>query len=197
MSVFVKICGLTTGHGVAAAVDAGADAVGFVFARSPREISPADARALSADVPENVQRVAVMHHPDNDELQAVLGEFEPDVLQTDIGDLAALEIPQHVGTWPVIREGDGVEDWPAVFVYEGRRSGVGETVDWLQAAEIAGYGHMVLAGGLDSGNVATAVRDVRPWGVDVSSGVESSPGIKDPEKIRAFISAVRAAETTA
>lgn len=197
MSVFVKICGLRTEDGIAAAVDAGADAVGFVFARSPREISPADARAISSKVPRNVQRVAVMRHPSSEELQAVLREFEPDILQTDIGDFAALEIPPQVRTWPVIREGDVVSDWPAEFVYEGRQSGVGETVDWEQAAKLAANGHMVLAGGLDSGNVATAVREVRPWGVDVSSGVESAPGRKDPRKIREFINTVRAAEIDA
>ena len=197
MSTFVKICGLTSEAGINAAVDAGADAVGFVFARSPRKISPADARAISSNVPQGVQRVAVMRHPSNDDWQAVLDTVQPDILQTDVGDLEALDIPARVRVWPVIREGDAVSSWPGEFVYEGRQSGVGAMVDWEQAALHAGNGHMVLAGGLDSSNVATAIREVRPWGVDVSSGVESAPGTKDPDKIREFIGAGRTAEIDA
>ena len=197
MSMFVKICGLRSEDGIAAAVAAGANAVGFVFAESPRQVTPDEARSLSGKVPDGVLRVAVMRHPSNDEWQSVLDTVAPDVLQTDIADFATLEVPEHIRAWPVIREGDEVNDWPAEFVYEGRQSGVGETVDWAQAARIAGKGRMILAGGLDSGNVAAAVREVSPWGVDVSSGVESSPGVKDSDKIRSFINAARTAETTA
>jgi len=197
LSVFVKICGLRSQGDIEAAVHAGANAVGFVFARSVREIAPADAKAVSRSVPGGVLRVAVMRHPSGEEWQDVLETFGPDVLQTDIGDLAALEVPPHVRVWPVIREGDHVTAWPAEFVYEGRTSGAGQTVDWRRAAGISGNGRMLLAGGLDSGNVATAVREVRPWGVDVSSGVETAPGIKDPGKIGEFINAVRAAESNA
>lgn len=196
MRVFVKICGLTDAASVAAAVEAGADAVGFVFAASPRKVDPETAHEITRDVPASVQRVAVMRHPSNDRWQHVLDVFQPDVLQTDIEDFAALDVPADVRRWPVIREGDQVADWPDEFVYEGKRSGAGETVDWPQAAEIAHNGCMVLAGGLDCGNVARAIAAVKPWGVDVSSGVESEPGKKDPELIRKFINAVRAAETT-
>jgi phosphoribosylanthranilate isomerase len=81
-----------------------------------------------------------------------------------------------------------------MFVYEGAESGAGETVDWSRAAGIAERGSMILAGGLTPGNVAEAITRVRPWGVDVSSGVESERGVKDSELIRQFIGAVRAAE---
>ena len=81
-----------------------------------------------------------------------------------------------------------------MFVYEGAASGVGETVDWDRAALVSGQGRMILAGGLGAENVAQAIRQARPWGVDVSSGIESQPGKKDLGKIREFISAVRAAE---
>ena len=83
---------------------------------------------------------------------------------------------------------------PSEFLYEGPQSGAGETVDWARAAVVAEGARMILAGGLASANVAAAVGAVRPWGVDVSSGVESEPGIKDPAKIREFIKAARAAE---
>jgi phosphoribosylanthranilate isomerase len=85
---------------------------------------------------------------------------------------------------------------PGVFVYEGANSGRGETVDWSRAAVIARRGRMILAGGLSAGNIAAAISAVDPWGVDVSSAVESSPGKKDPDLIRQFLQAVHAAETS-
>jgi phosphoribosylanthranilate isomerase len=199
LSVVVKVCGMRDAASVAAAVDAGANAVGFVFAESVREICPAEARAVAQDVPAHVQKVAVMRHPSNEAWQAVLMEFAPDVLQTDAGDFAALDVPDNVVRWPVLRQhsGERLDDLPEVFVYEGALSGTGKTVDWTQAAVIAGQGRMILAGGLDADNVATAIHTVHPWGVDASSGLESSPGIKDVERIRKFISAVRAAENDA
>jgi phosphoribosylanthranilate isomerase len=196
MSIFVKICGLRDAESVAAAVDAGADAVGFVFAKSPRRVSPQQAGSASQGIPPHMQRVAVMRHPSRKEWLAVLDEFAPDVLQTDIEDFAGLDIPPQVQRWPVIREGSAVaaNDLPGVFVYEGTNSGAGEAVNWTRAAVVADRGRMILAGGLAADNVAAAIRTVRPWGVDVSSGVESKPGQKDVQLIQQFIGAVRAAE---
>ena len=196
MSVFVKICGLRDAECVAAAVDAGADAIGFVFADSVRKISASAAHDLSRAIPAGVQRVAVMRHPSNDAWQSVCETFAPDVLQTDLEDFEELEVPSHISTWPVIREGSEAANdaLPEVFVYEGLASGAGETVDWSRAAAIAERGRMILAGGLNAENVATAIRTTRAWGVDVSSGVEVARGQKDVELIRQFIGAVRAAE---
>ena len=105
-------------------------------------------------------------------------------------------MPQDVSTWPVIREGSAAanDNLPETFVYEGMASGTGETVDWTLAEKFSGRGDMILAGGLNPANVTAAIRATRPWGVDVSSGVESSRGKKDVELIRNFIGAVRAAE---
>ena len=199
MSLLVKICGLRKADDVKAAVSAGADAVGFVFAESVRRVTPAEARKLTQYLPKRVRRVAVMRHPSQDEWQAVLDEFSPDVLQTDIDDFESLEVPGSVERWPVIREGyAGIEGkLPGVFLYEGQRSGAGQTVDWPRAAEIAKRGRMILAGGLGVDNIATAIRMVHPHGVDVSSGVESRPGRKDPGLIQLFIKAARAAERQA
>ena len=199
MSVFVKVCGLRDAQCAAAAAEAGADAVGFVFAESPRRVSPAEARDATKDLPGRVQRVAVMCHPSSDEWQAVLEEFGPDVLQTDAEDFATLEIPDNVIRWPVLRQraGEVPEALPEVFVYEGASSGTGKTIDWALARNIATQGKMILAGGLNPDNVAAAISEVRPWGVDASSGLESSPGNKDVELIRRFIGAVRAAENDA
>lgn len=192
--MFVKICGLREERHVRAAVEAGADAVGFVFAESVRRVTPEEAAALAAEVPETVKRVAVMLHPTNEEWQAVLTGFAPDVLQTDAEDFAALDVPDTVERWPVHREGNRVSVtlFPT-FLYEGAKSGAGEAVDWMAAADVARQGNMILAGGLSAENVAEAIAIVRPFGVDVSSAVEISRGVKDTQKIRDFISAAKAA----
>ena len=191
MNVFVKICGLTDAAAVAAVAEAGADAAGFVFAESVRRVSPEFAARLSARLPAGVLRVAVMLHPEPELWHEVLNVFAPDVLQTDAGDFEYLDVPATMRRWPVYREGDvAVEPMAGEsFVYEGRKSGQGATVDWGAAAAIAGRGRMILAGGLDPSNVAGAIRQVRPWGVDTSSGVESAPGRKDPGRIAAFVAA--------
>ena len=196
MSLLIKICGLRSAQDVDAAVDAGANAVGFVFAESPRRVTPLEARHAADAAPDGVLRVAVMRHPDRDDWLRVLDEFQPDVLQTDIGDLDDLDVPDTVTAWPVVREGavsNGV--MLDMFLYEGPKSGQGETVDWQRAATVARRGRMILAGGLSADNVAEAIRVVRPYGVDVSSAVETQVGRKDPGLIRQFIRAARSAES--
>lgn len=194
----VKICGLTDDAAVAAAIESGADAVGFVFADSVRRISVPRAAKISKAVPKTIKRVAVMMHPTNEEWQEVSNNFSPDVLQTDLADFDYLDVPADVERWPVLREG-GISDaigLPHMFVYEGQRSGHGETVNWGVAAQMAKRAKLILAGGLDISNVTQAINEVQPFGIDVSSGVESAPGKKDAEKIRAFIEAVRIAGST-
>ena len=196
MSLLVKICGLRAASDVAAAVDAGADALGFVFAESVRRVAPQQARDISAAAPAGVRRVAVMLHPSNEEWLNVLRGFEPDVLQTDADDFEALDVPMSIECWPVYREGGPTPDTGGTFLYEGPKSGAGKTVDWSVAAGLAKEGKMILAGGLAADNVGEAIATVRPFGVDVSSAVESQPGCKDPQRIREFIKAARAAERT-
>lgn len=194
MSVFVKICGLTDENAVRTAVDAGADAVGFVFhERSPRNLSVAEAVRLGNLVPDSVRKVAVTLHPDAALWQSIQEAFEPDVLQTDVDDFDYLHVQAGIEKWPVLREGAEPQGLPDVFVYEGRQSGQGETVDWEIAAAYSRRGRMILAGGLSAENIAEAIAKVSPFGVDVSSAVESAPGIKDPGRIRAFIDAAKAA----
>lgn len=194
MSVFVKICGLRSSEHVNAAIDAGADAVGFVFAESVRRVTPTEAATISANVPSRIKRVAVMLHPTNNEWQNVLKVFTPDALQTDAEDFASLDVPDSIERWPVYREGGGQPQARNTYVYEGKKSGYGETVDWSRAASIASDGNMILAGGLAAANIAEAIAVVRPYGVDVSSAVESAPGQKDVRLITEFVSAARAAE---
>ncbi len=192
--MFVKVCGLSSKEHVDAAAAAGADAIGCVFAESVRRVDPGHAAKITRDVPKGVKRVAVMLHPTNDEWQAVLLGFAPDILQTDAEDFAGLDVPEYVGRWPVFREGGTEPPLTGTYVYEGARSGQGETVDWTRAAELARHGYMILAGGLSAANVAEAVTKVKPFGVDVSSAVESAPGEKDAKLINEFITAAKAAE---
>lgn len=192
MSVMVKICGLTDAAAVAAAVDSGADAIGFVFAKSVRRISAGGAREIAIDVPPHVLRVAVMLHPLQQEWAEVQQTFQPDVLQTDIDDFDYLDVADGIRRWPVIREGAKITAMPEEYVYEGSASGSGQKVDWNHAATLARQNRMILAGGLDAGNVQQAVEQVQPWGVDASSAVESEPGKKDAARIRQFIAAAKA-----
>ncbi len=203
MRIFVKICGLSTPRAVSEAIQAGADAIGFVFAESPRQVTPKRAAQLCRDVSPAIIRVAVMRHPTQDEWQRVAEEFVPDWLQTDAGDFSRLDIPEGISRLPVFRDTTDLD--MAAFgreeqlLFEAAESGRGIQADWQRAANLAaGMGvdqHLVLAGGLTPENVGSAIATVRPYGVDVSSGVESRPGVKDPERIAAFMTAVREAES--
>lgn len=194
MSALVKICGMTDAAAVRAAVDAGADAIGFVFfARSPRNVTPALAAELAAAVPDGIRKVAVTLHPDPGLWARVQETLRPDVLQTDLEDFATLNVDPGIEKWPVLREGSLPEQLPETLVYESAKSGSGTTVDWNVAAELAAERRVILAGGLSAGNVAEAIDTVRPWGVDVSSAVEATRGVKDPVLVEAFVTAARAA----
>jgi len=195
MTTLIKICGMTDIAAVEVAVDAGADAVGFVFAESVRRVSVRHALEMSEYVPLQTKRVAVMLHPTADEWREVKDIFQPDALQTDLADFDYLDVPAEIEKWPVLREGamPAGDSLPEMFVYEGKASGSGDTVDWQLAAQLAKRGRMILAGGLSTENVTAAIGQVAPFGIDVSSGVESAPGKKDTAKINAFIDAVRAA----
>lgn len=197
--MFVKICGLTDAASLAAAVEAGADAVGFVFADSLREIEPARAGELCRELPEHVLRVAVMHHPSAARFRAVIDQFAPDIVQTDAADFASLSVPRGTRALPVYRDGETAPgtELPGRLVYEGRISGSGTTADWDEAKRIAASAELILAGGLDADNIERALEYVQPFGVDVSSGVESARGQKDPRKIREFVARVRALENNA
>lgn len=197
MSLHIKVCGITDPGDALTAAAAGANAVGFVFFReSPRRISPAEAAAIAAELPDSLERVAVFLRPTSAEIAAVLEVFDADLVQADYQCLnGSVEVPGL----PVFREGDDIlanlsgAQVPR-FLYEGRRSGIGEKVDWEVASRIATAGRMTLAGGLSPANVAEAIQKVRPYGIDVSSGVESMPGVKDGRLISEFIERARKTE---
>ena len=200
MRIHVKICGISDVAGADAAAQAGADAVGFIFDESVRRVTPDQATAIASHLPENIDRVAVFLTPTLDEIERTLKLFNAHLAQADHSSVAGIVSFQAL---PVFRESvgvfDRVEDFVANssdgrFVYEGERSGIGQTVDWAKAYRVGHMGRMTLAGGLTPDNVGEAIRTVRPFGVDVSSSVESRPGVKDPVRIRAFVEAVRETE---
>jgi phosphoribosylanthranilate isomerase len=165
-----------------------------VFAPSVRRVTPAAAASLAAPVRGRALCIAVTLHPTSAAVEEILDVFAPDLLQTDLADAAALS-PRARARWlPVLRENAPLPDeLPPRLLYEGAVSGAGRTADWSRAEKVARRAELLLAGGLDADNVAAAIRAVRPFGVDVSSGVESSPGVKCPTKIARFVAAARAA----
>jgi phosphoribosylanthranilate isomerase len=195
--VWVKICGLTTPDALAAAVQAGADALGFVFAASVRQLTPEAAAQLARPARGRLRCVAVTHHPAQHSLDEMLKVFRPDVLQTDASDLEDLSLPATLELLPVVRSGESPPaPLPARILFEGPVSGTGKAGDWAAARRLRSRTELVLAGGLDAANVAAGIAAVRPFGVDVSSGVEARPGVKNPLKIHQFIAAARAAAAT-
>lgn len=200
--MFVKICGITSEDDALLAVAMGADGVGFIFAPSPRRISPQQAADIAKRLPGEILTVGVFR---DEAPQRVVD------IVTKIG-LGAAQLHGHesaaVGRW--IRErvrltikafpaGDPdlarADTWGAdAILIDSAAPGSGEMFDWSLAEGAPSNRRVILAGGLTPDNVADAIRRVRPWGVDVSSGVESTPGRKDPAKVRHFIDAARAAE---
>ena len=192
--MWIKICGMTTPDAIAAAQEAGVDAVGFVFADSVRQVTPEAAAQLARPVRGRLRCVAVTRHPTQLALDEIVRVFRPEVLQTDEPDFALLRLPGSLERLPVIRAGQAAPaQLPARVLFEGPASGTGVASDWEAARALAPRTQLVLAGGLHPGNVAAAISAIRPFGVDVSSGVEERPGVKSPMKIIEFVTAVRSA----
>src|SRR5213082_2321737 len=195
--MWIKICGMTSPEAVAAALEARVDAVGFVFAESARRLTPQRAAQLAKPARDRVRCVAVTRHPTQSAVDEILEVFAPDVLQTDLTDLERLTLPAGLGRLPVLRAGaEPPATVPRRVLFEGPRSGSGAVSNWNAARDLAHRTQLVLAGGLNAGNVA-AIAAVRPFGVDVSSGVELEPGIKSPLEIASFVRAARAASRAA
>jgi len=199
--VKVKICGLTRDEDVKAAVAAGADAIGFVFTASPRRISIDTAVRLSSYVPRGILRVGLFLDQDRSEIDRVINSVPLDVLQFH-GSETEQECSVFGLPWLKAVAMENAEsakqaesDYPGAMGLlldshtTGKRGGSGKVFDWSLSRSVAKP--IWLAGGLNATNVAQAIHIVRPFAVDVSSGVEAAPGIKDTSRIRAFIKAVR------
>jgi len=214
MALSIKICGLKTPEALDVALESGADMVGFVFfAPSPRNIGSELARTLSARVNGRAIKVALTVDASNEALAAIVEALKPDILQ-----LHGKEAPERVA---VVRSRFGLPVMKALPIAERadlspirqyanvadrlifdarppqdatRPGGLGKPFDWTLLKSLDLKIPYMLSGGLDAANVAEALRITRAPGVDVSSGVERAPGEKDPDKIRAFIRAARAAD---
>jgi phosphoribosylanthranilate isomerase len=196
--MFVKICGITRLEDAEAAVAAGADAIGFIFwPASPRFIDPHRARAIAASLPPFVTPVGVFVNQPLDFVNGVASMVHLGVVQLhgDETQAFAAAVTRPVMKAVSIGQAD-VQRWPArvkllLDVHDPQaRGGTGRIIDWTAAAELASQREIVLAGGLKPDNVADAIARVRPYGIDVSSGVEQSPGIKDHQRLRALFEAV-------
>ena len=198
--MLVKICGITRLDDAHAAIDAGARAIGFVFwPESPRFIDPYRARAIVSTLPPFVTTVGLFVNQPREYVTGVAALTRLGAVQLH-GD----ETVEYAGAiqLPVIKAltpGDSAIDrWPArarilLDVHDPvRRGGTGARIDWTAAAAVAARRPILLAGGLKPENVADAIRQVRPFGIDVSSGVERAPGVKDRNRINALFEAVHA-----
>ena len=185
---------MTTAAAVAAALEVHVVAIGFVFARSVRELVPESAAALARPARGRVRCVAVTRHPTQAAVDEIVRVFAPDLLQSDAEDFATLRLPAALETLAVVRDGGALPlPPPGRILFEGPVSGRGAVSDWSVAAALARRTQLVLAGGLNAVNVAAAIARVQPFGVDVSSGVEERPGVKSPAAIVSFVEAVRSA----
>jgi phosphoribosylanthranilate isomerase len=198
----VKFCGITRRDDAWCAADLGAHAVGFVFwPRSPRAVSPDEARAIAATLPPFVQRVGVFVDAGGDDMRAIADLVGLDVIQLHGDETleAALQAPRKVVKALGKAAGDllaAAAGWPEEVmllvdaVAPEARGGTGARADWTTAAVLARRRRIVLAGGLAPENVEAGIAAVGPYAVDVSSGVEVSPGRKDHGRMRAFVDAV-------
>ncbi len=191
-ALWIKICGVTTAEAVEAALESRVDAVGFVLGPTVRRLELPAATALAAAARGRCAVVAVTLHASQSWIDEILRGFEPDMLQADRCDLERLRLPAGLQTLSVLR--GALDPLPAGRVlYEGATSGRGALADWGEAERLARERELILAGGLSAANIVAAVQAVCPFGVDVSSGVESAPGRKSPELIREFVQSARAA----
>lgn len=203
--VFVKVCGVTNEEDALLAVAMGADAVGFVFAPSPRQVAPQRAAEIVRRLPAEIVTVGVFRDESRERvvetahrarLRAVQLHGHESPADTHwIHQRVSLIIKAFAAGDPQL---DHADEYAAdAFLIDSATPGSGEVFDWSLAEGAPSNRRIILAGGLTPENVADAVRVVRPWGVDVSTGVEAAPGRKDARKMRAFVEAAKAAEPPA
>lgn len=203
--MFVKICGITNEEDALVAVAMGADAVGFVFAPSPRQIAPQRAAEIVRRLPAEIVTVGVFKDEARQRVVDAAHQAKVRAVQLHglgspadghwIRQRVALLIRAFAAGDPRLDEAD---EYGADAIHiDSATPGSGEVFDWSLAEGAPSNRRVILAGGLTAANVADAIRVVRPWGVDASTGVEVRPGRKDASKIRAFVEAAKAAEPPA
>ncbi|HEX3586428.1 MAG TPA: phosphoribosylanthranilate isomerase [Candidatus Angelobacter sp.] len=213
MRTWIKICGTTSLEDALSSIEAGADALGFIFAPSKRRILPESAGKIIRELPPNIEKIGVFMDTGALGIRQVVREVE----LTGIQMHGEGEFPPEVYSYLPEDRRDGLRKIKTVIAWEGFElifdsyaavpgvvdawlfdsgAGSGKTFDWHDArAKLKDrQGKFIVAGGLTPENVGDAIRIFKPWGVDVVSGVEREPGRKDPEKLKAFVAAVRKAE---
>ncbi len=196
----IKICGNTEADGVRLAASLGVDLLGFIFTRSPRRVSIEQAQALIAGVPERIGRVGVFIDEPVDQIARTIEACGLTAVQLYRAPTAA-DRALPVPLLPVVRlrtPGEAAEvrfaptDRPLLDTYAPDAiGGTGKTWDWTLAESLARHYPVIISGGLRPENVGAAIRQLRPWGVDVASGVELQPGVKDLARLEWFVRAVR------
>jgi phosphoribosylanthranilate isomerase len=202
----IKVCGLTRPEDAAAAVAAGADAIGVIFAPSPRQVDIERACEVLAEVPPSVARIGVFVDASPDEISRAVEACSLSAVQFSGG-----ELPEDVDVAPVpvikaigigtdfgLERAEPYRGHAAALLLDtyvaGKAGGTSQSFSWHSVGAVPGWAPCFVAGGLSADNVSECIATLRPFAVDVSSGVESSPGVKDAEKIAAFCAAVRAAD---
>jgi phosphoribosylanthranilate isomerase len=205
-AVRIKICGITNEEDALWAAQQGADAIGFVFAPSPRQVSAEKARSIIRALPPLIQTVGVFVDEDPAKVEATAAFCRLDLFQFHGKETAAYCARFGRGVIKAVRVLDQAQiDRCSKYAYvvdamlldtyvPGQSGGTGRSFDWNLAKEAGQYGRIILAGGLNPDNVADAIRVAQPYAVDASSGLEQEPGVKDHDKIARFVRAVRGAE---
>jgi phosphoribosylanthranilate isomerase len=199
--MLVKICGITSEADALLAVGLGADAIGFVFAPSPRQVAPQAVRRIIERVPPEILTVGVFRNEARSRVVEIVNGIGLRAAQLHGDETAedtrwvAERIAVTIKAFPAgHRNIARIDDYGVQTVLVDAESpGSGEVFDWRLAEGVVDPARLIVSGGLDAGNVGDAIAHLHPYGVDVSSGVESEPGRKDPHKVRAFIMAARAA----
>ncbi|HVE46470.1 MAG TPA: phosphoribosylanthranilate isomerase [Acidimicrobiales bacterium] len=199
--MFVKICGTTSEEDALLAVAMGADAIGFIFAPSPRQVAVPAVRDIVRRLPPEVVTVGVFRNQSPEQVVKVVNGIglraaqlhgrEPVEGVRFVVERVPMVIKAFVAGDPAIPTAK--ESGAQVLMIDAPSPGSGQVFDWRLADGVPPGTRLLMAGGLDPDNVADAIAQVRPWGVDVVTGVESEPGHKDPVKLRAFVAAARAA----
>lgn len=199
--MFVKICGITTPADAEVAAEAGADAIGLNFAASRRHVDVEEARAIAAVVPDHVLVVGIFRDHLAREVLEVVEALELRAVQLHGAETprTSRQVHEHVPILiramaagsPELAEID--EHGADVVLLDAPTPGAGVAFDWRLVGDLTRRHRVLLAGGLRPDTVAEAIGQVQPWGVDVASGVESSPGRKDPDAVRAFVATAKTA----
>ena len=200
MTIQVKICGICDADGARAAIEAGADLLGFHFCSSDRRVTPEEAKAIVDGLSLRPTIVGVFIDQDPDDVRQIADFVGLDLLQLHGSEPPGYDAGRPVMKVLKVKDGQipDAGPWPDPIMLDSwsadQRGGTGQTWDWESARELLGTRRVFIAGGLQPGNVSKVVSAFKPYGVDVSSGVESSVRVKDPDKVRAFVHAVRIAE---